>query len=132
MRLWRTAIHRHHIHARLNDEDQCVECGRIARDRACTCVKRLLSSVGDGRSRVTVLLADLNEWLRFGGPILRLEARFGKLPAPKTFPSPGPAFALDRIFVKPREAVTEIGVHDSGLACIASDHLPVKAVVKFG
>lgn len=95
-------------------------------------VERLLSSVACERPGVTILLGDLNERLRIGGSLLRLETHFGQLPSPKTFPSLFPKFPLDRIFVEPREMVTELGVHDSGLARMASDHLPVKAVLKFG
>ena len=95
-------------------------------------VKLLLSAVAEGSAGLTGLLADLNEWLRFRGPLIQLEARFGKLSAPQTFPSLLPAFALDRIFVSPREAVMEMGAHASSLARIASDHLPVKAILRFG
>lgn len=95
-------------------------------------MKRLLSAVADGRTQFTVLLGDLNEWHRFGGPFIQLEAHFGKVSAPPTFPSLFPALALDRIFVSPREAVMEMGAHASSLARIASDHLPVKAILRFG
>jgi endonuclease/exonuclease/phosphatase family metal-dependent hydrolase len=40
-----------------------------------------------------------------------------------------PLFALDRIWVLPREALLEVRAHTTDLTRIASDHLPVRAVV---
>jgi endonuclease/exonuclease/phosphatase family metal-dependent hydrolase len=41
-----------------------------------------------------------------------------------------PFFSLDRIWVRPTETVISLDVHKTRLARIASDHLPVKAIIK--
>jgi hypothetical protein len=38
-------------------------------------------------------------------------------------------FALDRVWVRPRHALLALKAHRSPLASVASDHLPVKAIV---
>lgn len=54
--------------------------------------------------------------------------RFGRSRL-RTFPARRPVFAFDRILVEPGSALQSFQVHDSALARVASDHLPVKAVV---
>jgi hypothetical protein len=44
-----------------------------------------------------------------------------------SFPARFPLFALDRILANPPDLIAGIEVHDTPLARIASDHLPVKA-----
>lgn len=81
---------------------------------------------------LTVLMGDLNEWLLWGRPLRRLRAHFGHAPAPPTFPARWPVFALDRIWVQPRDRLQRVAVHDSKLARQASDHLPLLADVAIG
>jgi endonuclease/exonuclease/phosphatase family metal-dependent hydrolase len=76
-----------------------------------------------------VVLGDINEWLPLGRPLRWLHALLGHSPAERSFPSRWPLFALDRVWVRPRAALLAFGVHRSPLATIASDHLPVKAIV---
>lgn len=78
----------------------------------------------------TALMGDLNEWFLWGRPLRRLHRRFGETPAPATFPSHWPLFALDRMWVKPLHRLRRLGVHDSPLARCASDHLPLVAVLR--
>ena len=78
-----------------------------------------------------VLLGDLNEWFLWGRPLRWLHAYFQETPALATFPAGFPLFALDRIWVRPRDALVSIEVHNTQLARIASDHLPIKAVVEW-
>lgn len=76
---------------------------------------------------LTIILGDLNEWWRplrslvghhgFGGDHIR------------SFPTQWPILALDHVLVRPAWAVEETHAHDSPLARVASDHLPVRAVV---
>jgi endonuclease/exonuclease/phosphatase family metal-dependent hydrolase len=73
----------------------------------------------------------LNEWFLWGRPLRWLRKIFGKTPARPTFPAWFPIFALDRIWVHPVSALISLDVHKSPLARIASDHLPVKAVIEF-
>jgi len=78
-----------------------------------------------------VLAGDLNEWFLWGRPLRQLHRYFEAGPTPPTFPSSLPLFALDRIYASPRSMLKEISVHDSALARIASDHLPVIATLDF-
>jgi endonuclease/exonuclease/phosphatase family metal-dependent hydrolase len=45
----------------------------------------------------------------------------------RTFPSRFPLFALDRIWVHPRQSLARFHAHVSTAARTASDHLPVVA-----
>jgi endonuclease/exonuclease/phosphatase family metal-dependent hydrolase len=90
-------------------------------------VRRILEHVADDESSVTVLLGDFNEWFLSGRPLRWLHARFGRGPAVRTFPSRLPIFALDRIWVHPREALQRFSAYRGAEARRASDHLPVVA-----
>jgi endonuclease/exonuclease/phosphatase family metal-dependent hydrolase len=90
-------------------------------------VQRILESVADQREGLTVLVGDINEWLISGRPLRWLHRRFGQSRALRTFPAWFPLFALDRIWVHPRQAMLEVVARDTPEARIASDHLPVRA-----
>ncbi|HEY9396162.1 MAG TPA: endonuclease/exonuclease/phosphatase family protein [Burkholderiales bacterium] len=94
-----------------------------------TQIKRLLRAFEDDEVMTTVLIGDLNEWFLWGRPLRWLHAYFKETPSPRTFPSGKPLFALDRIWVRPRALLRDVRVHDSRLARIASDHLPLVGVV---
>jgi len=89
----------------------------------------ILSAVEDMAERPTLLLGDLNEWRL--GPRSSLHAfdpAFGPLAAAlPSFPSRFPLFALDRILGSPHALISTVDVHDTPLARMASDHLPIKA-----
>ena len=96
-------------------------------------VEAILGAVAAGPDIPTLLLGDLNEWRLDGtrSALRALEGMFGPVTgAPPSFPSRRPLLALDRIFGCSRAQVRAIEVHDSPLARIASDHLPLKAVVR--
>jgi endonuclease/exonuclease/phosphatase family metal-dependent hydrolase len=76
-----------------------------------------------------VVLGDINEWLPLGRPLRWMNALFGRSPAERSFPSRWPLVALDRVWVRPRHALLALKAHRTPLAEIASDHLPVKALV---
>jgi len=90
-------------------------------------VVRLLELFESGSADVSVLLGDLNEWLLWGRPLRWLRRRFTATPGPRTYPTRFPLFALDRIWVCPRDALVNIGIHNSPTARAASDHFPLKA-----
>jgi endonuclease/exonuclease/phosphatase family metal-dependent hydrolase len=92
-------------------------------------VRRLLAALSEGQHRFIVVLGDINEWILRSRPLRWFHARFGKPPAPRTFPSWLPLFALDRVWVLPREALLDIRTHATAITRIASDHLPVRAVI---
>lgn len=90
-------------------------------------VQRLLERAGPN----CVLMGDFNEWWLWGLPLRRIKAVFGRSPALPTFPSAKPVLALDRIWIKPPASFASIAVHRTRLAALASDHLPLKAVVEW-
>jgi endonuclease/exonuclease/phosphatase family metal-dependent hydrolase len=96
----------------------------------------ILEAVAQGGSMPTLLLGDLNEWRPDGGgrsALQALEPLFGPVAGgPPSFPSRLPLLALDRILGCPRALVRQVEAHDSPLARIASDHLPLKAWIRLG
>jgi endonuclease/exonuclease/phosphatase family metal-dependent hydrolase len=92
-------------------------------------VDQILRSVNSAApGSLTIVAGDLNEWRRNDHSLQALHVRFGRSRL-RTFPARRPLFAFDRILVEPREALLSFTVHDSALARVASDHLPVRAVV---
>jgi endonuclease/exonuclease/phosphatase family metal-dependent hydrolase len=91
-------------------------------------VQRLLDRFS---TKHCVLMGDLNEWFLWGRPLRWLQAIFGRTPAPPTFPTAFPFFALDRIWVRPSHALLQLEVHCSAVARKASDHLPLRAVIEY-
>jgi endonuclease/exonuclease/phosphatase family metal-dependent hydrolase len=94
-------------------------------------VQHLLAALGDDRRGRIVLLGDINEWFPAGAALRRLHARLGRPRAVATFPSRRPVFALDRMWVQVREALTQFGAHATPLARVASDHLPVRGTIEW-
>jgi endonuclease/exonuclease/phosphatase family metal-dependent hydrolase len=92
-------------------------------------VERLLKLFTTTKKDREVLLGDLNEWYLWGRPLRKLRTYFDRAPAPATFPSRHPLFALDRLYVSPGSMLKELTVHGSALARLASDHLPVVATL---
>ncbi len=92
-------------------------------------IKRLLTRFERQQADVRVLLGDLNEWFLWGRPVRWLHRVFGDVPAPRTFPARRPWFALDRLWVDPRAAVSSVRTHVSATSRVASDHLPVVAAL---
>jgi endonuclease/exonuclease/phosphatase family metal-dependent hydrolase len=93
-------------------------------------VKRILQMLKETPICERVLvLGDINEWLPLGRPLRWMNALFGRSPAERSFPSRWPLMALDRVWVRPRHALLALKAHRTPLAEIASDHLPVKALV---
>jgi endonuclease/exonuclease/phosphatase family metal-dependent hydrolase len=92
----------------------------------------ILEAITAGEPMPTLLLGDLNEWYPGAQSSLRaLEALFvPQAPAPASFPARLPILALDRILGLPQGLVTDVTAHDSPLARIASDHLPLTAWVQ--
>jgi endonuclease/exonuclease/phosphatase family metal-dependent hydrolase len=76
-----------------------------------------------------IVLGDINEWLPLGRPLRWLNGLFGHSIVERSFPSRWPILALDRAWVRPRQSLLALKAHRTPLAAIASDHLPVKALV---
>jgi len=93
-------------------------------------VQKLLALIRESPLEERVLvLGDINEWMPLGRPLRWLHGLLGHSPSERSFPARWPLFALDRVWVRPRNALLAFGVHRSPLAALASDHLPVKAIV---
>jgi endonuclease/exonuclease/phosphatase family metal-dependent hydrolase len=92
----------------------------------------LIQEIMNARDEVPALLmGDLNEWRLNGRSALNtFDAAFGPLPAAvPSFPSRLPLLALDRMIANRRNILSPIMAHDTPLARLASDHLPIKAYV---
>lgn len=77
-----------------------------------------------------ILLGDLNEW-RPWAPALASLRRLGYVPpAPPSYPSRWPLFALDRVVLRRCRLEGPLRRHASELSRRASDHLPVVADVE--
>jgi endonuclease/exonuclease/phosphatase family metal-dependent hydrolase len=93
-------------------------------------IGELLTLLGTGDPGMpTVLMGDLNEWYLWGRPLRWLRRYFPRAPSPATYPASLPMLALDRIWVHPRNALKSIWVHRTPLSRLASDHLPLGAVL---
>jgi endonuclease/exonuclease/phosphatase family metal-dependent hydrolase len=82
--------------------------------------------------RTVVVLGDINEWLPLGRPLRWLHGMLGRAPAERSFPVWLPMFALDRVWVRPRHNLLAFETHRSAASRVASDHLPVKAIIATG
>ena len=91
-------------------------------------VRKLLEMMRDTEERL-VVLGDINEWFPLSRPLRWFNRLLGHSVAERSFPSRWPLFALDRVWVRPRRALLALKAHRSPLASLASDHLPVKAIV---
>lgn len=95
-------------------------------------VRRLLHMLDNaGQDMPTVMMGDFNEWRPTGGSIHSLNRRFGHQHAARSFPSRFPLLPLDRIWVWPAIGLKRIGVYASPMTRLASDHLPIRAVLSW-
>ncbi|MEO7324996.1 MAG: endonuclease/exonuclease/phosphatase family protein [Dokdonella sp.] len=91
-------------------------------------VARILDQFDTAAMPPTVLLGDFNAWR--ARSLRDIDARFRMSTAPRTFPSPLPVVAFDRIWVSPAGACRDLRTHVSRTARIASDHLPLVATIE--
>jgi endonuclease/exonuclease/phosphatase family metal-dependent hydrolase len=89
----------------------------------------IIAALQEAEPMPTVLCGDLNEWHPGERSSLRgLAPLFGQVNGgPASFPARLPVLPLDRILAWPQPLVSGVEVHDSPLARIASDHLPLTA-----
>lgn len=102
--------------------------GLRGRERRAQCI-RLLAEIDRRDAGVTVLVGDLNEWFPPGRLLRRLHRDFAQTRSIRTFPAPWPLLALDRISVIPASALRTLAAHNSPLARVASDHLPLRSMI---
>ncbi|WP_045683326.1 endonuclease/exonuclease/phosphatase family protein [Martelella endophytica] len=91
----------------------------------------ILGLLGNRDEAASLIMGDMNEWrLGDGSALKRFEAAFGELPPPRaSFPARWPVLALDRIISNRDGLVLDLAAHDSPLARVASDHLPLTALL---
>ena len=92
-------------------------------------IARLADIIKEKSAPHFVLLGDINEWFSAGRGLKLLHRLLGKQPVTRSYPSWRPFLALDKIWVKPNEALKRIWVHKTRLSRVASDHLPVVAEI---
>ena len=92
-------------------------------------VERLLEAFDTDQMPV-ILMGDVNEWFVWGHALRTLVSHFQSVPAPPTFPSGWPVFALDRIWSRPRHHLLQVRADRSRDARQASDHLPLVAKIR--
>lgn len=93
--------------------------------------RAILAAISEAEKRPTLLMGDLNEWRMGRRSALKTLApvfnhSFSVVPS---FPSRFPVLALDRVMGSPHTMVTAVEVHNTSLARVASDHLPIKAFI---
>ncbi len=92
--------------------------------------QRLLEAVRTAPPELpVVLVGDMNEWYPRSVMLQDAHRILGEALAPAEFPSFAPFLSLTRIWVRPARAIVSIDVLTRGAARIASDHLPVRAVI---
>jgi endonuclease/exonuclease/phosphatase family metal-dependent hydrolase len=106
-----------------------VHLGLLRRSRIAQ-TKALLDAFLQMPPMPTIMLGDFNEWRRVRRSALAvLEPIFGSLPPLPSFPSALPLLPMDRILDWPPSLITHFGIHDTPTSRVASDHLPLVAVV---
>jgi len=91
--------------------------------------KAILAALESMAPLPTVLMGDLNTWQPSGATIMILNDRFSFAPPRSSFHASRPVAPLDRIAVSGPITLRHHGVHRTGEAVVASDHLPVWADV---
>lgn len=76
---------------------------------------------------LTVLMGDFNEWRRNSRRLVPIDGLLRPAPAPASFPSRWPLFALDRLWHGPGLELIESMVVSTPATRAASDHLPLRA-----
>lgn len=90
----------------------------------------LLALVQEAGAPLLAVMGDFNEWRPFVSTLHRLDAHLGPAQGVRSFPSYLPVFRLDRVWVSPRASLLEVRAWKGRGAWLASDHLPVTALVE--
>lgn len=95
-------------------------------------VETLLEHAAENTERPVVLMGDMNEWrLRRRSALRGFSTVFGPLGiGVPSFPAYFPVLALDRVLTRPHGLLQSLVAHETPLSKLASDHLPVRAVVR--
>ncbi len=107
--------------------------GLSRRERCCQ-IERLIHWVNHGNGSVrerTVIMGDFNEWWSGSHTVKTIEKHLGKLSRIRTFPTLCPLFGIDWVHTIPQHALLNAQVHSTPLSRLASDHLPIKALIEW-
>jgi endonuclease/exonuclease/phosphatase family metal-dependent hydrolase len=104
----------------------------LRRAERCEQVSRLLPLFRPESRDLVVLAGDLNEWFLRSRPLRELRQLFLNTPHRPTWPARAPLLALDRIWVHPFRALRRLATHNTTVARVASDHLPLTAELETG
>lgn len=104
--------------------------GLDASERAGQITDMLNWLYGHPKRRGAVIMGDFNEWFGGSANFDTLERYLGRSRGPSTFPADSPLFHLDRIWTNPVDGVKKVRVPQNSLTQIASDHLPIWALVE--
>lgn len=89
---------------------------------------RLASVVGDDPAELPLaVVGDVNDWVPWWGAARRLRRVLGRDPLRRSFPARWPILPLDRIWVRPADALVSCRAHLTPRSRDASDHLPLVA-----
>ena len=88
-------------------------------------VKQILDYLESVRNTRLIVLGDFNDWLPGRSVVHVLDEMLGRAPRVRSFPVSRPFLSLDRIWVRPLQALRRVFVHATAAARVASDHLPV-------
>jgi endonuclease/exonuclease/phosphatase family metal-dependent hydrolase len=92
---------------------------------------KVMSALAENASDLpTVVMGDMNEWFAHARLLREARKLFGETPVPKAFPARWPFLRLTRIWCRPRRALISIEAHRTKLSQVASDHLPVRALLE--
>ncbi len=78
----------------------------------------------------TVIMGDFNQWGRQTGAMREFADGWQIITPGRSYPSRQPVATLDRIVASRHWDCVAAEVHHTGLAAVASDHLPIKAVLE--
>ena len=81
------------------------------------------------RGLPTVIMGDFNQWGRQTGAMREFAQGWHIVTPGRSYPSRQPVATLDRIVASTHWNVVSSDVHHTALSTVASDHLPVKAVL---
>ena len=81
------------------------------------------------RNLPTVIMGDVNQWGRQTGAMREFAHGWHIVTPGRSYPSRQPVATLDRIVASTHWNVVSSDVHHTALSTVASDHLPVKAVL---
>jgi endonuclease/exonuclease/phosphatase family metal-dependent hydrolase len=92
-------------------------------------VAKILALVAEEPGMPTLFMGDLNEWTRNSPRLRRLATAFDDWASPRSFHARMPTLRLDRIYAAGGLAIPAFEAIRTSLTRVASDHLPVRAIV---